>query len=191
MKIISLIAGIVCIVVALLLFLIGSVIGGIVLFLIGAVNILLYVKNKNKPKQAEYVPEYMKYDDHEFFVAGSNYNQDVLSELLTMENEEYKLPKSKFLEEVFERCYQYDIEYVPVQLVDEPQNEYDPNALAVFVYGDRIGYVSKQDQASVRTLDIDHAEAEIYGGKYKEPDGDEIITGETSYKAKLHIYTKK
>ena len=92
---------------------------------------------------------------------------------------------------MFDRCYQYDIEYAPAQLVDELQNEYDPNAIAVLVYGDKIGYVAKQDQAAVRSLDIDHAEAEIYGGKYKEPDGGEVITGETPLRAKLHLYTEK
>lgn len=193
MKIFSLIAGVLCVLIALLMFLIGSVVGGIILLLIGGVNLFLYVKNRNTPKKAEpeFVAEYTKFDDFEFFVAGCNYYQNALSELLTMENEEYSFPKSKFLEEVFERCYQYDIEYAPAQLVDEPQNEHDPNALAVFVYGDKIGYVAKEDQHAVRSFDIDHAEAEIYGGKYKEPDEDEIVRGETPYKAKLHIYVKK
>lgn len=193
MKIVSLIAGIVCIVLALLLFLIGSVVGGIILLIIGAINLLLYFRQKNAPKKAEsdFVSEYTKFDDFEFFVAGCDYNQEALSKLLTMKNEEYLLPKSKFLEEVFERCYQFDIEYAPAQLVDEPENEYDPNAIAVFVHDERIGYVAKKDQATVKSFDIDHAEVEIYGGKYKEPDGDEIIKGETPYKAKLHIYTEK
>lgn len=191
MKIFSLIAGIACIIIALVMFLIGSVIGGIILLLIGAINLFLYVKNKNKPKETEtYVPEALKYDDHEFYVAGSEYNQEVISELLTMKNEEYSLPKSKFLEEVFDRVYQYDIEYLPAQLVDEPENEYDPKAIAVYVYEDRIGYIAKSDQEAVRSLQIDHLEAEIYGGKYKEPGDDEVITGETPYKAKLHVYVK-
>ena len=196
MKIISLIIGIICIVIALLMFLIKSIGAGIVLLLLGLLNLFLYYRQKHKkPEQehqaADFVHEMQQYAMHDFRVAGFDYNQDVLADLLEDENEDYKLPKSKFLEEVFERCYQYDVEFYPAELVDEPDNEYDPNAIAVYVEDERIGYIAKRDQAAVRALDPDRIEAEIYGGKYKEPDDDEILTGSTPYKAMLHIYTKR
>lgn len=196
MKIISLIIGIICIVIALLMFLIKSIGAGIVLLLLGLLNLFLYYRQKHKkpepePQASDYVHEMQQYAMHDFRVAGFDYNQDVLADLLEDENEDYKLPKSKFLEEVFERCYQYDVEFYPAELVDEPDNEYDPNAIAVYIEDERIGYIAKRDQAAVRALDPDRIEAEIYGGKYKEPDDDEILTGSTPYKAMLHIYTKR
>lgn len=196
MKIISLIIGIICILVALLMLLIKSIGAGIVLLLLGLLNLFLYYRQKHKkPAQehqtTDYVPEALQYDSHDFHVSGFDYYQDALSEFLEDENEDYKLPKSQFLEEVFERCYQYDVEYYPADLVDEPENEYDPNAIAVYVEGERIGYIAKRDQAAVKALDPDRIEAEIYGGKYKEPDDEEILTGSTPYKAMLHIYTKR
>ena len=196
MKIISLIIGIICIVVALLMFLIKSIGAGIVLLLLGLLNLFLYYRQKYKKPEPEhhepdYVHEMQQYAMHDFRVAGFDYNQEILADLLEDENEDYKLPKSKFLDEVFERCYQYDVEFYPAELVDEPDNEYDPNAIAVYVEDERIGYIAKRDQEAVRALDPDRIEAEIYGGKYKEPDDDEILTGSTPYKAMLHIYTKR
>lgn len=137
------------------------------------------------PDQAEYI---------ELFVAGFDFRQKELKSLLTEENDDYSLPKKAFLEEVAERTYQYYTETYPATLVPEPDNEYDPNAIAVYVDDLHIGYIQKKDQNQVDLDQIESVEAEIYGGKYKDIDfsdyEEELVKGETPYKAKL-IITKK
>lgn len=195
MKKLNLILGIVCVVLGLIMFLI-SVPFAIILILIGAFNIFLYFRAKNKPvpepvaEAAEPLLD-LDYDELEVRVAGFDFYQDELKELLYDENYEYTLSPKDFKEEVFQRTYQYLTEYYPAKIVPEPENEHDPNALAVFVEGVRIGYIPRKDQNKVNAFDTDTIEAEIYGGKYKELDEDDkIITGETPYKALLHFKSK-
>ena len=195
---VNLIAGILCIVIGLFFFLI-SVPFAIILLLIGAFNLFLFSKIK-KQKQNEQMAEepagdpleVLKYDIFDFPVAGFDYNQEVISELLDCENEDFKLSRSKFVEEVFDRCYEYDVEFYPAQLVPEPENEYDPNAIAVYVEGSKVGYIARKDQAKVNSIQVDKYEAEVYGGRYKEVNEDnEIVAGSTPYKVMLHAYVKK
>ena len=131
----------------------------------------------------------------ELSVAGYDYKQNELKSLLEYINDEYTLSKKAFLEEVADRVYQYDTEYHPAQLVREPKNEYDPNAIAVYVDDVHIGYIAKKDQKRIDLEQIESAEVEVYGGKFKEIDFDEyeetIRQGEIPYKARLYVILKK
>ena len=123
----------------------------------------------------------------EYFVSGFDYNQSELISLLYDESEDYRLSKKAFIEEVYGRVYQYEVERYPAMLVPEPDNEYDANAIAVYVNDVKIGYIARKDQNKIDLDNITDCQAEIYGGKYKEYDGETILQGETPYKAKLYI----
>lgn len=189
-------------------FLIGGIVivfGGLVLllatptgivFIIAGIAFIIYSrKYKPKPKQEKTIPTPPPaYETLELNVAGFDYFQRELKELLNEENEDYTLSKKQFLENVFEKCYQYEIEYYPARLERE-DNEYDPNAIAVYVDDVKIGYVARKDQKLIDFDRIIKVEATIYGGKYKEPSIEEydevILKGETPYKALLTIDMKK
>lgn len=70
-----------------------------------------------------------------------------------------------------EKIFQYDFLVSKVELIPEPENEYDSNAVKVVVDDVHIGYIKKGSCSRVKNLlssgrvtDID---CSIFGGKYK------------------------
>ena len=133
-----------------------------------------------------------------FRVAGTSYRQEAL-EKLVWENEDYNLSKNQLGEDNFvdERVYEYCYSGKSTELVPEPDNEHDPNAIKVMVNGIHIGYIEAADTARVKELldsgEIDSIRTEIEGGKYKyvteNDDGEyEMEKGETNLFADLKIY---
>lgn len=105
-------------------------------------------------------------------VAGTTYHLDAIMELAE-DNPDYDMTQREIIDECMEeeRIYQYTFPDGPVELVDEPDNEQDPNAIKVLVAGQHIGYIKRGStkrihklQRSGRVLGIT---AEIYGGRYK------------------------
>ena len=188
--------GIVLIAMSLLLML-AKPIGGIIGILAGVAAIVYGRKySKRKKTEHDYVQQIInETQTDEFKVAGYDYRQDELAQLLDTPNEEYMLSKKQFAEEVIDRVYQFETEWYNARLEDEPDNEYDPNAIAVYADDVKIGYIQRKDQAQVNKLrpNAISMEVEIYGGQYKEPTYDtfgefeSIRTGETPYKATLYI----
>lgn len=164
---------------------------GLIIILIGIIRIIASRK-KLDSKEAPIQETIVQTKPKSFLVAGFDHYQDILCTFLNEENYEYGLTNKEFKEEVYERCYQFDTETYPVELIHEPNNPYDSNAIAVKIYDKLIGYVGRADQQEINSLLNDGATfvAEIFGGKYKEPvwdvfDNETIETGSTPYKAKL------
>lgn len=113
------------------------------------------------------------YQEIEYKVAGISFQEDVIIKQLAEENDDYQMTKKEFIEEDLEdeRVYKYDFPYSTAELVPEPDNEYDPNAVAVKVDGVRIGYVPKGKAKAVKKLIADplymETRVEINGGPYK------------------------
>ncbi len=59
----------------------------------------------------------------------------------------------------------------PVKLVEEPDNPHDPNAVAVMVAGELVGYISREENARVRNIlhsrEIISLSGFIGGGEFK------------------------
>lgn len=194
---ILIIIGIALIVMSLLLMIVMPV-GGIlgVLAGVGAVIYGRKYAKKKKTTEEEFIAQIKAETQRdEFKVAGYDYRQDELAQLLETPNDEYTLSKKSFGEEVIDRAYQFETEWYNARLEDEPENEFDPNAIAVYAKDIKIGYIQRKDQARVNQLrpNAISMEVEIYGGQYKEPTYDtfgefeSIRTGETPYKATLYI----
>ena len=190
---ILMILGIALIVMGLILMLAVPV-GGILGVLAGIAAIIYGRKyNKEKKTEKEIAVESLNADIEEFKVAGFDYRQEELEQLFETLNEEYALPQKRFAEEVIDRVYQFETEWKDAKIIREPENEYDPNAIAVYVDDVKIGYIQKKDQARFNKLNPASAEVELYGGQYKEPVFDDygefekIETGQTPYKATLYI----
>lgn len=136
-------------------------------------------------------------------VAGTSYHLDAIMEL-AQENPDYDLTKREIIDDGLtdERIYQYTFADGPVELVDDPGNEYDPNAIKVLVAGQHIGYIKRGSTGRVHNLQragrVLGVTAEIYGGKYKvvicdDDDGAErydLIKDETGYGAAIEILVR-
>ncbi|MCZ0667474.1 HIRAN domain-containing protein [[Ruminococcus] gnavus] len=107
-----------------------------------------------------------------FKVAGISSYMDNLMEL-AYENDDYEKTKKQIVDDFMydEKIFQYDFLVSKVELIPEPENEYDSNAVKVVVDGVHIGYIKKGSCSRVKNLlssgrvtDID---CSIFGGKYK------------------------
>ena len=88
---------------------------------------------------------------------------------------------------------EFDYETSSVELIPEPENKYDPNAIKVLVNGIKIGYVPKELTSFVRDI-IDSpnflgAEVTIFGEKYQGYDDDDE-TDEIDLWASIHLSTQ-
>lgn len=143
-----------------------------------------------------------KFERHK--VAGTSYHLDAIM-ALAQENPDYDLTKREIIvdELTDERIYQYTFTDGPVELVDDPDNEHDPNAIKVLVAGQHIGYIKRGSTDRVHNLQragrVLGVTAEIYGGKYKvvtcdeDYDGTEhydLIKDETGYGAAIEILVR-
>lgn len=105
-------------------------------------------------------------------VAGVNYRVDNLMQLAS-KNSEYHMSKTELIESGMDGqyIYRYDFLSQPVELIDEPDNPYDPKAIKVVVAGQHIGYIKRGSTGRVRNLRksgrIIKIYAEIGGGSYK------------------------
>lgn len=184
----------VVIVVMSLLLLIAVPVGGIIGIAIGVV-LFLYGRKYNKEKKtaAEQIERTMQTDIHEFKIAGFDYRQNELEQLFETPNDDYLLNGKAFAEEVLDKAYEFLTEWKSARIVYEPENEYDPNAIAVYVGETKIGYIQKKDQTRFNNLPPGEMEVELYGGRYKEAVYDDygefekIEKGETPYKAMLYV----
>ena len=143
-----------------------------------------------------------KFERHK--VAGTSYHLDAIM-ALAQENPDYDLTKREIIDDELtdERIYQYTFTDGPVELVDDPDNEHDPNAIKVLVAGQHIGYIKRGSTGRVHNLQragrVLGVTAEIYGGKYKvvicddDDDGAErydLIKDETGYGAAIEILVR-
>lgn len=113
------------------------------------------------------------------------------------ENPDYDLTKKELIEQCpDEKVWQYTFD-VKGDLVPEPDNAYDPNAIMVQANGLCIGYVPKGSAAHIRKLmesgRIQSMRLDIGGGKYKEvyeveDDKYEMDRDERPFSAVLELY---
>ncbi len=108
-----------------------------------------------------------------FRITGTQYYQDNFVEELGEYNYDYDETASALKEAYYDgdKIYQYDFLNLKAELVPEPDNEYDPNAVAVLANGIKVGHVKKGSCTRVKNLlkspDFVGIEIEITGGKYK------------------------
>ena len=159
--------------------------------------------NKTEPiintSPAEKAPLYKTENHH---VTGTSYRQTEI-ESLGEENLIYEYSKRELIDEGYEdeKVYYYDFNPYTVELIEEPDNKFDPNAIKVVIDGVHVGYIKKGSCAHVKNLlksgRIVKIDAEIHGGQYKllyseydEEKGKEVYeveTGESNYYVTIEI----
>lgn len=205
------ILAIVCSVFGVFSFVLGSVGIGVFLLLLAALS-LVASRKKPKPAADELIPirdTPTREQIVAFTVSGHQYYQDVLSSFLGEENPDWHASKSEIVELGNDGDLVYEhVTYITTpDLVPEPDNQYDANAIAVYVHGVKIGYVPRSHQKDVTPYMDDDSiikEVEIYGGNYKqisisdEYDGFEdlkasdyeISRDSSPYKASVRLYKR-
>ena len=144
------------------------------------------------------------------YVVGTKYRtKEILS--LAYESMEYDCSKKELIEDNpfmcvgdCEKIYRYSFSAINVELVPEPDNEYDRNAIKVVIDGAHVGYISRGNCPHIKKLiangKIQSISAEIYGGDYKllscsdNEFGEETYTlrkGTSEFRIKLSIYCCK
>lgn len=154
-----------------------------------------------KPVEPKPTPKASPAEDCEsynFAVAGVYYHEKDIIEGLMDENPEYDLTKKEIEEDGLEDTYlyKYSVAFADVDLVPEPDNQYDPNAIKVVADGILVGYVPAKKTKAVRKImdekEIVKAQCQIYGGDYKvlNYDSSSIRKGSTDLKAVVSIKYK-
>ena len=124
---------------------------------------------------------------------------------LGIKNEAYSASKKDLIEDglIGERVWEVEFYPCKAELVPEPDNAYDPNAIKVVVDGEHVAYIKKGSCKHllkvIKTGRIQDIKCEIAGGKYKyisedyDDNGREIYTverGDVPYFVHLHITEK-
>lgn len=117
------------------------------------------------------LPSSHELQKEDFTVVGIQYYSNNFRQLATP-NPDYDLPDDE-LKELFatkRRIGQYTYITKPVELVPDPTNEHDPNAIEVHINGLLVGFISSDDNAHVLSLlkgaDIKYISSYVRGGKY-------------------------
>ncbi len=106
-----------------------------------------------------------------FRATGMAHHKEEL-EKIAVENSEYDLTNAELKDEYepYDKVYEYEYPVDTVELVPEPDNQADPNAVAVYVNGVHVAYIKRGSTTRVKNLIANGTRtvtAEITGGRYK------------------------
>lgn len=187
-KVVLIILGVLSVIFGLLLLIGEAPIGGIVFVLIGAGLFFLAKKSTKKPAAVASMPQAVpqqvstpeskpepkpagsKKENHR--VAGVSYRPHEI-ESIGSANNYFETNKSEMIEDgiIDEKIWEYSFSPKNVELVPEPDNEHDPNAIKVVIDGVHVGYIKSGSCAHVKKLmqedKIESITANIGGGRYK------------------------
>lgn len=125
-----------------------------------------------------------------FPVVGVSNYQDNYKKVL-IRNKKYDTPLSKITSDI----YEYDLleTFDNVSLVEEPTNEFDPNAIYVAYKGVKLGYIKKGSTARVRNLLKKEHKIKIvfFGGNVKGILDTKRVEEKKSLSCRIEIYTRK
>lgn len=130
-------------------------------------------EGNNTPLPTEQRANLPDYDEEYCFKAtGTSFrDKDILS--LLCENDIYTMSKKELIENYMtdEPIYKYETAAGSAELIPEPENEYDSNAIAIYLDNIHIGYVPAKKCSKVKKLldsdSIAFIFAEITGDPYK------------------------
>lgn len=129
-------------------------------------NLANVLKSKDQKQHGE------KLITEDFRVAGVNYCVENIQKLACC-NPDWKRTAAQIIakEKAGKKIYRYNYVYKPVKLEYEPKNPQDKNAIRVIIAGEKVGYISRDDNIHVRKIlrdrDVKYISAFIGGGQYK------------------------
>lgn len=144
-------------------------------------------QEQKTPKECEHRKD-KGYKINTYRVAGTSFRSDAIASL-GEENDDYGASKRDLVDEdmIDEEIYQLRFHPQKVELVPEPDNKYDSNAVKVIVDGVHVGYIKKGSCTHVKKLlaedRILNINCKIGGGKFK------IITEDYDPEKDKDVYT--
>lgn len=128
-----------------------------------------------------------------FHLAGVIYYHANIMKLANL-NPQWKLTTAQHLAngKAGRNIYKYNFTNTPVELVPEPKNPHDKNAVSVHIAGQLVGYISQEQNVYVKKLlkgrRIKYISGFIGGGEYKyiAPDGT-TAHGDTAISVNIRI----
>ena len=121
----------------------------------------------------------------------SHYTNNILK--LATKNPAYALSKKEIIAKKLcdQKIFEYTFAPKTTELIPEPTNPHDPNAIKVVIDGQLVGYVKAGSCTQILKLmkenRIARIDGEIYGGNHKMIYDDELITEKGSFKIKIYI----
>ena len=112
------------------------------------------------------------YVERTYHVAGTTFYEDAILSL-SAENPDYEMSKRDLIDAGMtdERIWEYEFDPTHVELLPEPENPHDPNAVKVVVDGEHIGYIKKGSCKHIlKLIQEDHIlkiDCEMGGVNYK------------------------
>lgn len=115
-----------------------------------------------------------------FYVRGVSYYTENIGKLACC-NPDWKSTAAQIQKagKTGKHIYRYNYVNKPVKLYEEPGNKHDKNAVAVFIAGELIGYIGKEENVHVKSIlkrhEIKYISGYINGGQYKIINDDNSI----------------
>ena len=122
----------------------------------------------------------------EFEIAGTPFKTEAIKSIMEL-NAKYKKPSGN------RPVYKYKWLEGPCDLVPEPKNPTDKNAIMVVCGGTCVGYVPAEMTAQVKKMIKKYdAAISLHGGRFKEfdPEDDEWITRDSNFKGTVTMTEK-
>lgn len=151
--------------------------------------------NLFKTKKAEKIPP-EKIQNHNI-TGVSHYQDNILK--LAKNNPLYDLSKKDIIAKKIDGCiYQYKFNPQKTELLPEPNNPHDPNAIKVMIDGQHVGYIKAGSCTRILKLikedRIARIESKIGGGNYKMYWNDGISVnaekGKNNFNVRISIIEK-
>ena len=128
-----------------------------------------------------------------FPLAGVSYYESNIQKLATV-NPDWKISAKQIVDngKAEKRIFKNYYVNKPVKLQQESDNPHDENAIAVFIAGELVGYISRTDNIHVNDI-LNHREiisvsGFIGGGEYKIVDEDyKVFKAENGFNVKVRI----
>ena len=147
-------------------------------FVFGVIVGLAFLYYGLKKKGLIKKPISQKESDHRtlseetFHAVGVYYYEDNIRKL-ACSNPDWKLTSSQIVKsgKSGKKIFRYNYVNKPVKLQMEPDNPHDENAISVFIAGELVGYISREENIHVKDI-LEHREiislsGFIGGGEYK------------------------
>lgn len=144
-------------------------------------------------KTAKQIPAGRTLTEETLHAVGVSYYEDNIQKL-ACKNPDWQLSAEQIVNsgKAGKRIFRHTYINRPVKLVLQPDNEHDPNAVAVIIAGELVGYISREDNLHVKDIlenrDIKSLSGFIGGGEYKivGKDGD-ITKDEYGFSVNIRI----
>lgn len=131
-----------------------------------------YINSPPKQVTKTQAPAIEKGKIQKHHITGVSHYEKNLSKL-AVENPDYQLNKREIIKRDLceQTIYQYNFYPKHTELIPEPTNEYDPNAIKVVIDGEHVGYIKAGSCSRVlkmiRENRIEKIESKIVGGASK------------------------